>query len=44
MTDMELALQHASGDYVTVLGDDDGALPDAIEIAEEIHKTWPGAL
>lgn len=45
MTDnWELALQQATGDYVTVLGDDDGALPDAVEIAEEIHKTWPGAL
>ena len=45
MTDnWELALQHATGDYVTVLGDDDGALPDAVEIAEEIHKVWPGAL
>ncbi len=45
MTDnWELALQQASGDYVTVLGDDDGALPDAVEIAEEIHKVWPGAL
>lgn len=40
----ELALQHASGDYITFLGDDDGVLPDAVEIAEEIHAEWPGAL
>ena len=45
MTDnWELALQQTSGDYITVLGDDDGALPDSVEIAEEIHKVWPGAL
>lgn len=45
MTDnWELALTHVSGDFVTVLGDDDGALPDAVEVAEEIHKVWPGAL
>ncbi len=39
----ELALQHAADDNVTVLGDDDCALPGAVEIAEEIHKVWPGA-
>lgn len=45
MTDnWELALEHVSGDYVTFLGDDDGALPDTIEIAEEIHKFWPNTI
>jgi glycosyltransferase involved in cell wall biosynthesis len=45
MTDnWELGLQHAVGDYITVLGDDDGALPDAVEIAEEIHARWPNTI
>jgi hypothetical protein len=29
-TNWEFALSHASGDYVTILGDDDGMLPDAV--------------
>lgn len=37
----ELGLQHARGDYVTVLGDDDGLMPDAVEIAEHLHADWP---
>ena len=37
----EQALSHATGDYVTVLGDDDGMMPDAIEIAERFHQQWP---
>ena len=45
MTDnWELALQHASGDFITYIGDDDGPLPDAIEIAEEIHQVWPNTI
>ena len=45
MTDnWELALQHASGDFITYVGDDDGPLPDAIEIAEEIHQVWPNTI
>src|SRR5690606_33602508 len=32
---------HASGDYVTFLGDDDGLLPDALEIARRFHEQWP---
>jgi Glycosyl transferase family 2 len=42
MTDnWERALEHATGDYITVLGDDDGIMPDAIEIAEDFHRLWP---
>lgn len=37
----ELGLSHASGDYVTFLGDDDGLLPDALEIARRFHEQWP---
>ena len=32
----ELALGHATGDYVTFIGDDDGLMPDACEIAASI--------
>jgi glycosyltransferase involved in cell wall biosynthesis len=32
----ELALGHATGDYVTFIGDDDGLMPDACAIAAEI--------
>ncbi|HET7679953.1 MAG TPA: glycosyltransferase family 2 protein [Xanthobacteraceae bacterium] len=42
MTDnWEHALEHATGDYITFLGDDDGIMPDAIEIAERFHRHWP---
>lgn len=45
MTDnWELALQHVSGDYVTFVGDDDGVLPDIVEIAEAVHKVRPGKI
>jgi glycosyltransferase involved in cell wall biosynthesis len=37
----ELALSHVSGDYVHFMGDDDGPLPDAIEVAEVVHAKWP---
>lgn len=40
----ELGLQHARGDYVTVLGDDDGLMPDAVEIAEQFHAEHPGRI
>lgn len=37
MTDnWELALTHASGDYVAFIGDDDGFLPDGCQIAADI--------
>jgi len=34
----ECALQNVSGDYVFFLGDDDGILPDAVELAMIIHR------
>ena len=37
----ELGLSHARGDYVSILGDDDGMLPDAVEVAEHLHAKWP---
>ena len=37
----EQGLSHANGDYVTFLGDDDGIMPDALEIAERFHERWP---
>jgi len=37
----ELGLSHAQGDYITILGDDDGLMPDAIELAEHMHAEWP---
>jgi hypothetical protein len=38
----ELGLGEVRGDYVHFMGDDDGPLPDAVEVAEKIHETWPG--
>ncbi|MBX3524809.1 MAG: glycosyltransferase family 2 protein [Rhodoblastus sp.] len=37
----EMGLAQARGDYVTILGDDDGPLPDALEVAEKVHAVWP---
>ncbi len=37
----EMGLAQARGDYVTILGDDDGPLPDAVEVAEKVHAVWP---
>lgn len=37
----ERGLEQARGDYVTFLGDDDGILPDAIDIAERFHAERP---
>lgn len=37
----ELGLANVRGDYVHFMGDDDGPLPDAIEVAEKVHETWP---
>jgi glycosyltransferase involved in cell wall biosynthesis len=37
----ERGLDQATGDYVTFLGDDDGLLPDAIELAERFHADRP---
>lgn len=37
----ELGLEHAHGDYVMVLGDDDGIMPDALELAERVHARYP---
>ena len=37
----ERALEHVTGDYVTYLGDDDGLMPDAVEIAERFHRERP---
>lgn len=37
----EEGLSHATGDYITFLGDDDGILPDAIEIAAHFHAQHP---
>jgi len=37
----ERALRHARGDFVLVIGDDDGLLPDACAIARSILKTRP---
>ena len=34
----EMALDRATGDYVTFIGDDDGLMPDACAIATEIFK------
>ena len=45
MTDnWELGLQHASGDYINYLGDDDGPLPDAVEIANAVHASMPNMI
>jgi glycosyltransferase involved in cell wall biosynthesis len=35
----ELALDHSTGDYVTFIGDDDGLMPDACEIAADMLKS-----
>jgi glycosyltransferase involved in cell wall biosynthesis len=40
----EMALAQARGDYVTILGDDDGPLPDALEVAERVHSVWPSKI
>ena len=37
----EHGLNQARGDYITFLGDDDGIMPDALEIAERFHESWP---
>lgn len=37
----ELGLNKVSGDYVFFLGDDDGIMPDAIELAMRIHNWYP---
>jgi glycosyltransferase involved in cell wall biosynthesis len=37
----ELGLENANGDYIHVMGDDDGPLPDAVECAERIHAAYP---
>jgi glycosyltransferase involved in cell wall biosynthesis len=37
----EMGLEQARGDYVTFLGDDDGIMPDALEIAERFHDERP---
>jgi len=37
----EMGLAQARGDYITILGDDDGPLPDALEVAEKVHAVWP---
>ena len=37
----ELGLDQAKGDYITFLGDDDGIMPDALEVAERFHQRWP---
>src|SRR5262245_18898546 len=37
----ERALDHVEGDYVFYLGDDDGILPDAVEIATNLHSRYP---
>jgi glycosyltransferase involved in cell wall biosynthesis len=37
----EMGLEQALGDYVTFLGDDDGILPDALEIAGRFHDERP---
>jgi hypothetical protein len=34
----EFALSHVTGDYATVLGDDDGLLPDAVKRARDIME------
>ncbi|SFK09458.1 glycosyltransferase family 2 protein [Methylocapsa palsarum] len=45
MTDnWELALEYARGDYINFLGDDDGPLPDAVEIAKSVHARWPSMI
>lgn len=44
----ELALDHSSGEYITAIGDDDGLMPDALQLADVIVRssgtrllTWP---
>ena len=37
----EHGLNQAKGDYITFLGDDDGIMPDALEVAERFHERWP---
>src|SRR3954469_17118440 len=37
----EMGLAQARGDYVTFLGDDDGIMPDALEIAGRFHDERP---
>ncbi len=37
----ECGLSKVSGDYVFFLGDDDGILPDAIELAMRVHNWYP---
>jgi glycosyl transferase family 2 len=40
----ERALDHVSGDYAMVLGDDDALLPDALACAERLHQIFPNYL
>jgi len=37
----ELGLSKVTGDYVFFLGDDDGIMPDAIQLAMRIHQWYP---
>jgi len=37
----ERALEHVHGDYIAYLGDDDGLMPDAVEVAERFHRERP---
>ncbi|HEY9731628.1 MAG TPA: glycosyltransferase family A protein [Drouetiella sp.] len=37
----ELGLSKVTGDYVFFLGDDDGIMPDAIQLAMRIHNWYP---
>jgi glycosyltransferase involved in cell wall biosynthesis len=37
----ERGLDQAAGDYITFLGDDDGIMPDALEVADRFHALWP---
>ncbi|MEG4573206.1 glycosyltransferase family 2 protein [Microcoleus sp. N3A4] len=36
----ELGLSHATGEYITVLGDDDGLMPDCLEICLNLLNTY----
>lgn len=38
----EFGLRHATGDYVSILGDDDGFLPGAVSAISEILQRHPG--
>jgi glycosyltransferase involved in cell wall biosynthesis len=37
----ELGLSHATGEYITILGDDDALMPDALEICLKIINLFP---